>query len=133
MTVGRLTGDRLVRRWGGRRVLLWGGLCAASGFFIAVVTPLHLVVLFGFLLIGAGASNIVPVLFTAAGSQHDMPASLAVSAVSTIGYAGILVRPAMIGFIAHLTSLNLAFAALGCAMLLVAVAHQRLPYHSIEK
>jgi predicted MFS family arabinose efflux permease len=133
MTAGRLTGDRVVRRWGGRRVLFWGGLCAASGFFIAVVTPLDFVVLLGFLLIGAGASNIVPVLFTAAGSQHDMPASLAVSAVSTIGYAGILAGPTMIGFIAHSSSLNLAFAALGCAMLVVAGAHRRLAYQSQEK
>ncbi|QQQ51877.1 MFS transporter [Pseudomonas syringae] len=133
MTAGRLTGDRIVQRWGGRHVLLWGALCAASGFFIAVVTTLDIVVLLGFLLIGAGASNIVPVLFTAAGSQHDMPASLAVSAVSTIGYAGILAGPTMIGFIAHLTSLNLAFAALGCAMLLVAGTHRRLEYHSKEQ
>jgi predicted MFS family arabinose efflux permease len=126
MTAGRLTGDRVVRRWGGRRVLLWGGLCAAGGFFIAAMTPLPAIVLFGFLLIGAGASNIVPVLFTAAGSQHDMPAGLTVSAVSCIGYAGILAGPTMIGFIAHSSSLPLAFAALGCAMLSVAGSHRAL-------
>jgi predicted MFS family arabinose efflux permease len=126
MTAGRLTGDRVVRTWGGRRVLLWGGLCTAGGFFIAVVAPQPAVALLGFLLIGAGASNIVPVLFTAAGSQRDMPASLAVSAISTIGYAGILAGPAMIGFIAHASSLHLAFAALGCAMLLVAGSHRVL-------
>lgn len=120
MTAGRLTGDRVVRRWGSARVLLTGGLSTAAGFFIAVLAPLSTVALLGFLLIGIGASNIVPILFTAAGNQRDMPASLAISAITTIGYAGILAGPALIGFIAHAASLNLAFAGLGCAMLLVA-------------
>jgi len=64
----------------------------------------------------------VPILFTAAGQQHAMPASLAVAAITTIGYAGILAGPAVIGFIAHATSLNLAFAILGGALLLVAAS-----------
>jgi predicted MFS family arabinose efflux permease len=120
MTAGRLTGDRVVQRWGGKQVLLVGGLCTASGFFVAVLTPLPAVALLGFLLIGIGAANIVPILFTAAGNQRDMPASAAISAITTIGYAGILAGPALIGFVAHATSLSLAFAGLGGAMLLVA-------------
>lgn len=122
MTVGRLTGDRVVKRWGGQRVLLWGGLCAAAGFSTVVLAPTPWIALLGFLLIGIGASNIVPILFTAAGSQRDMPASLAISAITTIGYAGILAGPALIGFVAHASSLNLAFAGLACAMLLVAAS-----------
>jgi hypothetical protein len=73
----------------------------------------------GFALIGAGASNIVPVLFSAAGGQKDMPAGLAISAITTIGYAGILAGPALIGFIAHATSLQMAFGGLAVGMLLV--------------
>jgi hypothetical protein len=48
----------------------------------------------GFLLIGLGASNIVPVLFRNAGSQTAIPSALAVGAITTTGYAGILVGPA---------------------------------------
>ncbi len=120
MTIGRLNGDRIVQRWGGRRILLLGGLAAATGFLIVVLAPSAWLALVGFLLIGFGASNIVPVLFTAAGSQKDMPASLAVSAISTIGYAGILAGPGLIGFVAHAVGLQWAFAALACGMLLVA-------------
>ena len=76
----------------------------------------------GFVLIGLGAANIVPILFTAAGNQRAMPASLAVAAITTIGYAGILAGPAVIGFVAHATSLNIAFAMLGGALLLVAAS-----------
>lgn len=122
MTLGRFTGDKIVARFGSQRVLLTGGLCAAAGFFTAVIAPSPAVALLGFVLIGLGASNIVPILFTAAGRQHDMPAGLAVGAITTIGYAGILAGPALIGFIAHASSLQMAFAGLGCAMLLVAAS-----------
>jgi fucose permease len=119
MTVGRSEWRPIVQRWGGRRILLLGGLAAAAGFFIVVLAPTAWLALPGFVLIGCGASNIVPVLFTAAGSQRDMPASLAVSAISTIGYAG-MAGPGAIGFVAHAVGLQWAFAALACGMLLVA-------------
>ncbi|MFM9433792.1 MFS family permease [Janthinobacterium sp. CG_23.3] len=122
MTAGRFSGDYIVRRFGGRRVLLLGGLCAAAGFFLTVLAPSVNGSLLGFVLIGLGAANIVPILFTAAGNQRAMPASLAVSAITTLGYAGILAGPALIGFVAHATSLNVAFAGLGCALLLVAAS-----------
>ena len=125
MTVGRLNGDRIVQRFGGRRVMLLGGLAAAAGFLIVVLAPSAWLALPGFALIGCGASNIVPVLFSAAGNQRDMPAGLAVSAISTIGYAGILVGPGMIGFVAHAVGLQWAFAALGCGMLMVATQARR--------
>ena len=120
MTVGRLTGDRVVRRWGSKRVMALGGLCAAAGFFTATLAPAPEIALAGFLLIGAGASNIAPIIFTAAGRQRDMPPAAAISAVTTLGYGGILAGPALIGFVAHLSSLHVAFGGLGCAMLLVA-------------
>ncbi|SDG01357.1 Fucose permease [Duganella sp. OV458] len=125
MTIGRLNGDKIVQRWGGRRILLLGGLASAAGFLIVVLAPSAWLALLGFVLIGCGASNIVPVLFTAAGSQRDMPASLAVSAISTIGYAGILAGPGLIGFVAHAIGLQWAFAALACGMLLVATQARR--------
>ena len=122
MTLGRFSGDRVVRRFGGQRVLLLGGLCAAAGFFLTVLAPSVGGALAGFVLVGLGAANIVPILFTAAGRQGAMPASLAVSAITTLGYAGILAGPALIGFVAHASSLSMAFAGLGCALLLVAAS-----------
>jgi predicted MFS family arabinose efflux permease len=120
MTVGRLTGDRVIRGLGRKRVMMLGGLCAAVGFYAATLAPASKIALIGFLLIGVGASNIVPILFTAAGRQQDMPPAAAISAVTTLGYAGILAGPALIGFVAHISSLHVAFGGLGCAMLLVA-------------
>ncbi|KQQ47533.1 MFS transporter [Duganella sp. Leaf126] len=122
MTIGRLTGDRVVARLGGKRVMLLGGLCGAVGFFTSVVAPSAPLALLGFLLVGLGASNVVPILFTAAGNQRAMPAGLAIGAITTLGYAGILAGPAVIGFVAHASSLNLAFVGLGCAMLVIAAS-----------
>ncbi len=120
MTMGRLTGDAIVRRLGGANVLLFGSLCASLGLALAVLSSGWLAGLLGFALVGAGCSNIVPVLYTAIGRQKTMPESIAVPAITTIGYAGILAGPAFIGFVAQGTSLSFAF--LGVAVLLLGVA-----------
>src|SRR5690606_13690466 len=39
MTVGRLTGDRIVGALGGRRVILWGGLLVIMAFALVVFVP----------------------------------------------------------------------------------------------
>jgi MFS family permease len=120
MTIGRLTGDSIVRRLGATRVIVFGGLTAAAGLFLATFAPDWEVALVGYALLGAGCSNIVPVLYTAVGKQTVMPESIAVPAITTLGYAGILAGPAVIGFVAHAASLSFAFGLM--ALLLVAVA-----------
>jgi hypothetical protein len=72
-----------------------------------------------------GASNIVPVLFTAAGRQKAMPSSLAIAAVTTVGYAGILLGPALIGFVAQHFSLSTALVMLAGLLLVVALIGPR--------
>ncbi len=120
MTVGRLAGDRIVDRLGQKRVVLIGGLFAAFGFVVATAAPSWEAALLGYALVGVGCANIVPVLFSAVGRQSVMPENVAVPAIATLGYAGILAGPAGIGFIAHATSLPTAFLIL--AGMLVAVA-----------
>ena len=120
MTIGRLTGDRIIRRLGATRVIVFGGLTAATGLFLATFAPSWEAALVGYALLGVGCSNIVPVLYTAVGKQTVMPESIAVPAITTLGYAGILAGPAVIGFVAHASSLSFAFGLM--AVLLVAVA-----------
>lgn len=119
MTIGRLTGDRVVAALGGRRVLVLGGLTTAAGLVVVLQATWSIVALGGFLLVGLGASNIVPVLFTAAGRQTTMPSGLAIASMTAIGYAGILAGPAAMGFIAEAWSLPAAFAMLAALMLVV--------------
>jgi len=112
MTVGRLGGDRIVARYRDRVVLFSGSLLAVLGFALILIAPTALVAMIGFLAIGLGASNVVPVLFRRAGSQRVMPVGLAVSAITTIGYAGALVGPAVIGVVAKAVGLRGAFGLL---------------------
>ncbi|EJE49612.1 fucose permease [Acidovorax sp. CF316] len=126
MTVGRLTGDRWVRHIGPQRAVLAGALLAAAGLALATLAPGWLLALPGFALVGLGCSNIVPVLFSLAGRQHAMPESLAVPAIATMGYAGVLMGPALIGFVAHGTSLVAAMLVLVALLVGVAASARRL-------
>jgi predicted MFS family arabinose efflux permease len=125
MTVGRFGGDAVVARIGDSATLFWGGLAAVAGFAVLLAAPVAAIALGGFLLIGAGASNLVPVLFRRAGAQHAMPPVLAVAAITTVGYAGILAGPAVIGFMAQAIGLHGAFWALALLMCLVPLCARR--------
>ncbi|MFN4058634.1 MAG: MFS transporter [Roseinatronobacter sp.] len=112
MAIMRLLGDRLVARVGGFRTLLGGGLAVMLGLALASFGPGLVLSMLGFVLIGLGAANLVPVLFSAAGRQKIMPPPLAIAAVTTTGYGGLLMGPALIGFVSQAVGLVLAFAGL---------------------
>ena len=94
MTIGRLTGDRIVQRFGGTGVIVVRRpLRIALGFALATLVPFWQLALLGYALIGVGCSNIVPVLYTSVGRQTVMPEYVAVPAITTLGYAGHPRRP----------------------------------------
>lgn len=122
MTAGRLGGDAVVARIGDRTTLVGGSLLAVAGLAVLLLAPSAAVAIAGFLLIGLGASNLVPVLFRGAAIQTAMPTGLAVASITTAGYAGVLVGPAGIGFIAHAAGLPAAFWMLAALMCLVTLS-----------
>lgn len=119
MTAGRLGGDALTAKIGDRSTVFWGGIVATFGFLVLLTTSVSAIAMSGFLLIGLGASNIVPVLFRRAASQRIMPGTLAVAAVSMSGYAGNLAGPAAIGLVANEIGLAGAFWLLAALLFLV--------------
>lgn len=122
MALGRLTGDRLVGRHGPTRAVCVGALLAATGFLLVAGIPHAAASLAGFVLIGLGASNIVPVLFSAAGRLPGTSPAIAIATATTLGYAGLLSGPALIGFVAHASSLPLAFAGVAGLLILVSLS-----------
>ena len=118
MAAARLTGDRIVARLGGFTTLVAGGAVAACGLALMLVGGAG-VALAGFLLVGLGCANLVPIFFSAAGRQTVMAPGLAIAAVTTVGYAGILMGPALIGFVSEATSLPGAFWGLVALVLVV--------------
>lgn len=117
MTFSRFTGDRIVNQFRNRTVLTFSGLIALFGFCILLLSSAAPIALGGFILIGLGAANIVPILFRLAGTQQAMPKGLAIAALTTAGYGGMLAGPAVIGFLSKAMGLHHAFWFL--ALLLV--------------
>ena len=122
MLVARLTGDRIVTRIGPLTTLILGGLATMAGLATVLAASVGFAALLGFVLIGLGAANLVPVLFSAAGRQSIMPPGIAIATVTTTGYAGILLGPALIGFVSDATSLVTAFWMLTLLILVVPVS-----------
>jgi predicted MFS family arabinose efflux permease len=122
MALGRLTGDRIVGRHGPEWAVRIGAGLAAAGFLLVSSVPGATASLAGFVLIGLGASNIVPVMFSAAGRLPGTPPAIAIATATTLGYAGLLSGPALIGFVAHASSLPVAFAGVAGLLVLVGLS-----------
>lgn len=120
MLTMRFLGDRVVQRIGALPVAVGGALLAFGGILLVMFAPVDALLYVGFFAIGIGSANIVPVFFSLMGRQNVMPVSAAVSAVSTMGYLGILAGPAAIGFVSSLTTLQTAFAMLAALSILQA-------------
>ncbi|MCK0119021.1 MFS transporter [Loktanella sp. F6476L] len=124
MVIARLGGDRIIRGLGEFRVLIAGGMITICGVALILLADAQVAAFAGFVLIGLGAANLVPIFFSAAGRQTIMPAGLAIASVTTTGYAGVLLGPALIGFTADATSLPSAFWLVAALMAAVPLTAQ---------
>jgi fucose permease len=121
MAVGRLTGDRLINRIGLKKTLEIGAMAAAAGILMAVTLPSVPASIAGFMLCGYGLSNVVPILFRAAGNVPGVPPGTGIAAVSTCGYGMFFLAPPLIGFVADKSSLSVAIGSVGILILAVAI------------
>ncbi|EHG19592.1 hypothetical protein HMPREF9334_01907 [Selenomonas infelix ATCC 43532] len=120
MLLMRFLGDRVVLRIGQCPVAVGGALLTFVGILLVMFAPVDALLYLGFFAIGIGSANIVPVFFSLMGRQTVMPIGTAVSAVSTMGYLGILAGPAAIGFVSSATNLMTAFGMLAALSLVQA-------------
>lgn len=121
MAAGRFGGDRLVARFGSERVLRVSSAVAAIGLTGALVLGTPRPGIIGFGLVGLGISNVIPVLFSAAGRVPGAGTGTALAAVATTGYCGFLAGPPLIGVAAELSGLRIALAIVSalCAAITV--------------
>ncbi|MEV4614605.1 MFS transporter [Kitasatospora sp. NPDC049258] len=105
MTAGRISGTWLSVRLGQRRLMLLGGLTAGVGMLVAAPVPSVPAVLGGFVLVGLGLANLFPLAIAEAGAAGGPQG---VATASTLGYAGMLIGPPVIGFLADASSLPTA-------------------------
>jgi fucose permease len=127
MAAGRFTGDRLVARLGGDRVVRAGGALAALGLGLTLLIGHAPVAVLGFALVGAGLSCVFPVVLSAAARTPGPPPSAAIAAVCTVGYLGFLIGPPTIGGLAELLGLPAALGLVVALCALIAALGSRAP------
>lgn len=126
MAAFRFVADWLTVRFGTKRMLQLSGALTAAGLLIAVTLPYFATAILGFLLVGAGVSSVVPLVYSAAGRSKPAAPGMALAAVSTIGYLGFLAGPPLIGFVAQATSLRISFTIIALMGMCIAVMSNKV-------
>ncbi|MGW0480460.1 MFS transporter [Nonomuraea sp. NPDC003214] len=127
MTAGRLTGDRVVDRFGRRAVVRAGAVLAAAGMGAALAVPSVPAALAGFALAGLGFATVVPAAMQAADELPGLPAGTGLTVVSWLLRGGFLLSPPLVGVVADLVSLRAGLLTVVAAGALTAVLARALP------
>jgi MFS family permease len=122
---GRLAGSTLLARFGQTRVLVYGGVATFAGMIAAALSPVLPLALAGFALAGLGVANAFPTAMVRVGI---LAGPHGVATASTLGYAGFLLGPPAIGFLAGALSLPAALTTVSLlAIVGVALARTASP------
>lgn len=113
MASGRFIADKIILRFGRKRVLQTCGLMITTGLYIAVLFPQTYTVALAFMLVGLGVSAVVPTVYGIAGRTPGVSPSIALTIVSSISFLGFMIGPPVIGYIAQAWGLQLSFAIIG--------------------
>ena len=109
MATSRFAGDRFVARFGQPAVIRAGTLVAALALGIVLLAGGAVPSLLGFAVVGLGLGPVVPLAFRSAGSLVRRGGGSALSLVVTAGYAGSVIGPLAVGFVADRSGLRPAF------------------------
>ena len=126
MASGRFLGDRLIYKYGRKRVLQISGLLISTGLFTSVFLPYLIPSTLAFMLVGLGVSTIVPTVYSIAGKNATVAPGEALTIVSSVSFLGFLMGPPVIGFIAEAAGLQFSFAFIGIFGVLIAFMASRI-------
>ena len=127
MTFGRLFGDQGRERFGDRAMLVYGAIISLVGMLFILTTVNMYFVIAGFALVGLGLSNIVPIVYSLAGSYPGLNPGVGIAMSTTIGYTGFMFGPPIIGFLADSFNLRIALlflALLFCLMFILVMGYR---------
>jgi MFS family permease len=119
MAAGRFLGDKIIVRYGRKRMLQMSGLIISTGMFLSVILPMMVPAIIGFMLVGIGVSGVVPMVYSIAGTNKKVSPGIAIAMVSGVSYFGFLMGPPLIGYISALSSLRYSYAVIGCFGILI--------------
>jgi len=101
MFVSRMFADGLVDRYGAVSVCCIGGCLATAGIGMILLVPDFRIALMGFLLLGLGLAPVFPLGCARAANDSHVTPGQGLASVATLGYGGIMLGPAVIGFAAQ--------------------------------
>ncbi len=122
MALGRGFGDSVTRRLGQKKTVALSSVFAACSLAMAVLIPVPALSLAFVALTGLGMANIVPILFSIAGKSAAMPVGMGISSVSTVAYAGFMIGPPLMGFVADRGTLALSMVLILSLSIVIAAA-----------
>lgn len=118
----RLLGDKIVAVLGEEKTLVFGSVIGAIGFLSVIFLENFYAIQLGFVLMGLGLANIVPTIYSLTKYQKVMPINAAVTAITSMGYTGVILGPAVLGFVAHGFGITQVFYLLAVLLAAQAVA-----------
>ncbi|MDG3013220.1 MFS transporter [Speluncibacter jeojiensis] len=107
MLLERVGADVVIRRLGAPTVVRSSALIALVGTALVVIAPVAPVAILGFALAGLGLCVIAPLAFAAAGRLDD--SGVSVARANSFTYVGFLLGAGLIGPIADLSSMRIAY------------------------
>ena len=92
----------------GSEKIVGGYLSIAAGviLFFSILTSNFYIIVFGMLLFGFGTANFIAIIFRLAIRITDEPIGLTVANLITLGFAGFIFGPALVGYLAEFLSLT---------------------------
>jgi MFS family permease len=126
MLAGRLVGDHLTDRFGGRAVLRGGMLLVAAGLGVGALVDVAIVFALGLVVAGLGASGLFPLAFSAAANTPGVAPGTGAATVSLGARLGFIVEPLLMGALAEALGLRWAFLVVAAVAVAVAVAAGRV-------
>lgn len=121
MFIGRLTGDRLVDRFGEAWVARLGGLIAAAGMGCALLFPNVPGTIAGFAAAGLGAATLIPAAMHSADQLPGLPTGTGLTAVTWLMRFGFLGSPLIVGVVADSAGLRVGLLSVPIAGMAVAL------------
>jgi len=120
MGIGRMSGQMAAARLGEPALIFWSAVLGMAGALIIAVAPTPDVALFGVAVTGLGMAVIVPSVNSILG-QHvtEKQRSFALSRAWMLGMLGFFIGPAMMGLIAQLFGLRIAFVAVAAVVAVI--------------
>jgi MFS family permease len=121
MALGRFAGDRALALIGERTLMRLSGALIIVGLAAALLLPRPFSAIAGFAVAGLGNANLVPILFSAAGRDPVLGPGPGIATVTTVGFCGFLVGPAVIGLMSAFFGLSVALGVVVLLALITAV------------